>query len=162
MLPPASACARTGEAPVPPKKAGRALPATAETCRGIMHLSRRTIITTLLLLAFCLAGALASSGAATAIFTGKIQEIRKATALGLGKRETFYTIKLDTKPKYEFRFSEDDAVSYGLVDAAGPSMVVTPKMKKGLGWKVTLTCDGPTGSLSAPVYRVKALKRLDN
>jgi hypothetical protein len=49
-----------------------------------------------------------------------------------------------------------------LVDPAGPSMVATPKMKKGLGWKVTLTCDGPTGSLSAPVYRVKALKRLDN
>jgi hypothetical protein len=128
-----------------------------------MHLSRRTIITTLLLLAFFLAGALASYGApAVAIFTGKIQDIRKATALGLGKRETFYTIKLDTKPRYEFRFSEDDAVSYGLVDPAGPSMVVTPKMKKGLGWKVRLTCDNPTGSLSTPVYRVRSLERLDN
>ena len=128
-----------------------------------MKLSRKTIITTLLLLAFFLAGALASSGApATATFTGKIQDIRKATALGLGKRETFYTIKLDNKPKPEFRLSVEDAVHYGLVDPAGPSMVVTPKMKKGLGWKVTLTCEGPTGSLSAPVYRVKALKRLDN
>ena len=128
-----------------------------------MNLSRRTIITTLLLLAFCLAGASASSGApAVATFTGKIQDIRKATALGLGKRETFYTIKLDTKPKYEFRLSEDDAVSYGLVDPAGPSMVVTPRMKKGLGWKVRLTCDNPTGSLSAPAYRVRSLERLDN
>jgi hypothetical protein len=129
-----------------------------------MHLSRRTIITTLLLLAFCLAGALASYGAAaTGNFTGKIQDIRKATALGLGERETFYTIKLDSEPKPEFRLSVDDAVNYGLVDAAGPSMVVTPRMKKGLGWKVRLICDpDPSGSLSAPVYRVKSLIRLDN
>jgi len=140
------------------------LPATAETFRGIMHLSRKTIMTTLLLPAFFLSGALASYGAAaTPTFTGKIQEIRKGTALGLGKRETFYTIKLASEPKPEFRLSDDDAVHYGLVDPAGPSMVVTPKMKKGLGWKVTLTCDyDPTGSLSAPVYRVKALKRLDD
>jgi len=134
----------------------------AETCRGIMNLSRKTIMTTLLLLAFCLAGAPASYGAAAATFTGKIQEIRKGTALGPGKRETFYTIKLANEPKPEFRLSDEDAVSYGVVGPAGPSMVVTPKMKKGLGWKVTLTCDGPTGSLSAPVYRVKSLKRLDN
>jgi hypothetical protein len=128
-----------------------------------MHLSRKTIITTLLLLAFFLAGAPASSGApAIATFTGKIQDIRKATALGLGKRETFYTIKLDSQPRPEFRLSDDDAVYYGLVDPAGPSMVVTPKMKKGLGWKVRLTCDNPTGSLSAPVYRVRSLERLDN
>jgi hypothetical protein len=128
-----------------------------------MKLSRKTIMTTLLLLAFCLAGAQVSLGVPPiAIFTGKIQDIRKATALGLGKRETFYTIKLDSKPRYEFRLSEDDAVSYGLVDPAGPSMVVTPKMKKGLGWKVRLTCDNPTGSLSAPAYRVRSLERLDN
>jgi hypothetical protein len=136
----------------------------AETFRGTMNLSRRTIMTTLLLAAFCLAGALASYGApaATATFTGKIQDIRKGTALGLGKHGTFYTIKLASEPKYEFHLSEDDAVSYGVVDPAGPSMVVTPKMKKGLGWKVRLTCDNPTGSLSAPVYRVRTLERLDN
>jgi hypothetical protein len=128
-----------------------------------MNLSRKTIITTLLLLAFFLAGALASYGVpAIAIFTGKIQEIRKGTALGLGKKETFYTIKLASEPKYEFRLTEDDAVSYGVVDPAGLSMVVTPKMKKGLGWKVRLNCDNPTGSLSAPVYRVRSLERLDN
>jgi hypothetical protein len=126
-----------------------------------MHLSRKTIVTTLLLLAFCLAGALASYGAPTT-FTGKIQEIRMATALGPGKRGTFYTIKLDNQPRPEFHLSEDDAVHYGLVAAAGLSMVVTPKMKKGLGWKVRLTCDGPTGPLSAPVYRVRSLRRLDN
>jgi hypothetical protein len=128
-----------------------------------MNLSRKTIMTTLLLLAFFLAGALASSGApAIATFSGKIQDIRKATALGLGKRGTFYTIKLDSEPKYDFRLSDDDAVHYGLVDAAGPSMVVTPKMKKGLGWKVRLTCDDLSGPFSAPVYRVRSLKRLDN
>jgi hypothetical protein len=129
-----------------------------------MDLSRKTIITTLLLLTFFFAGAPASYGApAIATFTGKIQDIRKATALGLGKRETFYTIKLDSDPKPEFRLSEDDAVNYGVVDAAGPSMVVTPRMKKGLGWKVRLICDpDPSGSLSAPVYRVKSLIRLDN
>jgi hypothetical protein len=128
-----------------------------------MNLSCKTIITTLLLLAFCLAGALASYGApATATFTGKIQDIRMATALGIAKRETFYTIKLDSKPKAEFRLSVDEAVHYGLVDPAGPSMIVTPKMKKGLGWKVRLTCDNPTGPLSAPVYQVRSLKRLDN
>jgi hypothetical protein len=128
-----------------------------------MNLSRKTIITTLLLLAFFMAGALASYGAsAIAIFTGKIQDIRKATTLDPGKRGTFYTIKLANEPRTEFRLSDDDAVHYGLVAAAGPSMVVTPKMKKGLGWKVRLTCDNPTGSLSAPVYRVRSLERLDN
>jgi hypothetical protein len=127
-----------------------------------MHLSRKTIVTTLLVLAFCLAGALASSGApAIATYTGKIQDIRMATALGPGKRGTFYTIKLDNQPKMEFRLSVDKAVHYGLVDATGPSMVVTPKMKKGLGWKVKLNCDNPSGSLRAPVYRVRSLERLD-
>jgi hypothetical protein len=128
-----------------------------------MNLSRKTIMTTLLLLAFFLTGALASYGApAIATFTGKIQDIRKATTLGPGKRGTFYTIKLANEPRTEFRLSDDDAVRYGLVAAVGPSMVVTPKMKKGLGWKVRLTCDNPTGSLSAPVYRVRSLERLDN
>jgi hypothetical protein len=127
-----------------------------------MTLSRKTMMTTLLVLAFCLAGALASSGApAIATYTGKIQDIRMATALGPGKRGTFYTIKLDNQPKMEFRLSVDKAVHYGLVDAIGPSMVVTPKMKKGLGWKVKLNCDNPSGSLSAPCYRVRSLERLD-
>jgi hypothetical protein len=126
-----------------------------------MNLCRKAIMTTLLLLAFGLAGVLASYGA-PATFTGKIQDIRKATKLGPGKSGTFYIIKLDNRPKFEFRLAEDDAVHYGLVAATGPSTVVTPKMKKGLGWKVKLTCDNPSGSLSAPVYRVRSLERLEN
>ena len=126
-----------------------------------MNLCRKAILTTLFLLAFGLAGVLASYGA-PAIFTGKIQDIRKATTLGPGKRGTFYIIKLDNQPKAEFRLSEDEAVHYGLVAAAGPSTVVTPKMKKGLGWKVKLTCDNPSGPLSAPVYQIRSLERLEN
>ena len=30
---------------------------------------------------------------------------------------------------------------YGLIEQAGPTGVVTPKMSKGIGWKVKLTCD---------------------
>jgi hypothetical protein len=127
-----------------------------------MTLSRKILSTTLFLSAFCLAAALTSYAARPAIFTGKIQDIRKATALGLGKQGTFYSIKLDSQPKPDFHLSVDDAVRYGVIDPAGPSMVVTPKMKKGLGWKVRLTCEDPTGPLSAPVYRIKLLERLDN
>jgi len=126
-----------------------------------MRLSCKTLSISLFLSAFILAGALAAYGA-PAVFTGKVQDIRKATALGLGKKETFYTMKLDSEPNAEFHLSEEDAVHYGLIDPAGPSMVVTPKMKKRLGWKVRVTCGDPTGSLSAPVYRVKSLERLNN
>jgi len=126
-----------------------------------MTLSCKTLSMSLFVSGFILAGVLAASGA-PAVFTGKVQDIRKAAALGLGKKETFYTMKLDSEPRSEFHLSEEDAVHYGLIDPAGPSMVVTPKMKKGLGWKVRVTCDDPTGSLSAPVYRVKTLERLDN
>ena len=58
--------------------------------------------------------------------------------------------------------SVDFATERGqLARTAGPAQVVTPKMSKGLGWKVKLTCDAnKTGSLKTPVYKVISLERL--
>ena len=116
-----------------------------------------------LLLAIFLAGVGAAYAKSPIItFTGKIQEIRSATALDIGKADKFITIKLDTELKAEFRLSHEDAVRYGLIDPAGPSQVLTTRRSKGLGWKVRLTCDNdPQGSLTAPVYKVKSLERID-
>ena len=50
-----------------------------------------------------------------------------------------------------------------MIEAAGPTEVVTPKKSKGLGWKVKLTCDAnKTGSLKIPVYKVISLERLND
>jgi len=116
-----------------------------------------------LLLALLVIGVASAYGKASiVIFTGKIQEIRQATALGLGKHGKFMVIKLDNRPSYEFRLSADDAVHYGLIDASTPSQVVTPKHNKGLGWNVKVTCNNePTGPVDAPIYQVKDLERVD-
>jgi hypothetical protein len=125
------------------------------------HLPGKIIIT--LVLAFCLAGFIASAALASITFKGKIDEIRKANALGLGEHEIYFVIKLDSEPYKQFRMPTSDALSYGIIDQVGNSQIVTPKQSKGLGWKVKLECDpDPTGSLSRPVYRVKDLERLDD
>ena len=74
-------------------------------------------------------------------FTGKITEIARGTQLDVGKKDTFYMLRLDDYPKIEFRLASEDAVRFGVIEAAGPTAVVTPKKSKGLGWKVKLTCD---------------------
>jgi hypothetical protein len=100
-------------------------------------------------------------GQVTKTFTGKITEIARGTQLNFGKKGTFYMLRLEEYPYIEFRLAPEDAVRFGLVEAAGPTQVVTPKMSKGLGWKVTLTCDAnKTGSLKIPVYKVISLVKL--
>ena len=38
-------------------------------------------------------------------FTGKITEIARGTQLDLGKKDTFYILRLDDYPKIEFRLA---------------------------------------------------------
>ncbi len=103
------------------------------------------------------------SSSSAGVFTGKITSISKGSEMEPGRNESFYVVKLDSKPNAEFRLSPEQAVKYGVVAAAGNSAVVTPKDSKGLGWKVRLTCQGrPEGSLTAPVYQVKSLERINN
>ncbi len=103
------------------------------------------------------------AGQTTKTFTGKIVEIAKGTELDIAKTEVFYTVKLEEHPKFKFRLTPEDAVKFGIIDKTGPTGVVTPKMSKGLGWKVKLTCNASsTGELKAPVYKVISVERLEN
>ena len=112
-------------------------------------------------LVLVIAWAGAALGQATKTFTGKITEIARGTQLDVGKKDTFYILRLEDYPNIEFRLASEDAVRFGVIEAAGPTQVVTPKMSKGLGWKVKLTCDAnKTGSLKTPVYKVISLERL--
>jgi hypothetical protein len=114
-------------------------------------------------LALAIAWAGAAYGQATKSFTGKITEITRGTELDVGKKDTFYTLRLEDYPNTEFRLTSEDAVRFGVVAAGGPAQVVTSKMSKGLGWKVKLTCDAHKGgSLKAPLYKVISLVRLDD
>jgi len=114
-----------------------------------------------LALALVIAWAGAAQAQATKSFTGKITEISRGTQLDPGKRDTFYTLRLEDYPNIEFRLASEDAVRFGVVEAGGPAQVVMNKMSKGLGWKVKLTCDAnKSGSLKLPVYRVISLVRL--
>jgi hypothetical protein len=100
-------------------------------------------------------------GAASKTFTGKIVEIAKGTELDINRTATFYIVRLDEYPMVQFRLSLEDAVRYGVLEKAGPTGVVTPKMTKGVGWKVRLTCDpNYAGELKTPTYRVTALQKL--
>jgi hypothetical protein len=102
-------------------------------------------------------------GQASKTFTGKITEIAKGSELGVYKHGIFYTLRLDEYPGVQFRLSQDEAVRSGVIERTGPAEVVTPKMSKGLGWKVKLTCAGANfGDRSAPVYKVTSLERLGN
>jgi hypothetical protein len=126
-----------------------------KTCRGKIFIT--------ILLAICLTGIMAPAAQASVTFKGKIDEIRKATALGLGERDVFFVIKLNTEPYKLFRMTPNDALSYGIIDQVGNSQIVTPKQAVGLGWKVKLDCDpNPEGALNRPVYRVKDLEKLDD
>jgi hypothetical protein len=128
-----------------------------------MMLTRRNLALLALGLALVMAWTGAAQAQATKVFTGKITQIARAVELDLGKRENFYSVRLDEYPKTEFRVSSEEAVRSGIVDAAGPTGVVTPKMSKGLGWRVKLTCDAnKTGPLDAPTYRVMSLERLSD
>jgi hypothetical protein len=104
-----------------------------------------------------------AQGQASLPFTGKITEIARGTELDIGKKETFYILRLAEYPKTEFRLAAEDAVRFGVIEAAGPTAVVTPRQSKGLGWKVKLICDGKNlGLAKAPIYRVISLERLND
>jgi len=96
------------------------------------------------------------------IFTGKIEEISSRTDMmpNIGAREKFLIIKLDSKPKTEFRITAKNAARFGLIDNEEPGAVITPGKIKGLGWKVRLTCD-KKGTFGEPYYLVSNLEKLD-
>jgi hypothetical protein len=105
----------------------------------------------------------AAHGQASKPFTGKITEIARGTQLEIGKKDTFYILRLEDYPKIEFRLASEDAVRFGVIEAAGPTEVVTPKKSKGLGWRVKLICDGKNlGLVKAPIYKVISLERLND
>ena len=122
---------------------------------------RRSKVLMGLWLVLVIAWAGAAHAQASAPFTGKITEIARGTQLDLGKQGTFYILRLAEYPKTEFRVASDDAVRFGVIDAAGPTAVVTPRQSKGLGWRVKLICDGKNlGLVKAPIYKVISLERL--
>jgi len=123
--------------------------------------TRNGKIILILALVLFLAGVGPVLGQASKIFTGKISEIATGTELNIGKRATFYIVRLDEYVNVQFRLTSDDAVRYGLIEKAGPTGVVTPKMSKGIGWKVKFTCDpNYIGDLKTPTYRVTSLVKL--
>jgi hypothetical protein len=112
-------------------------------------------------LVLVIAWAGAVQGQVSKTFTGKIKEIARGIQLDIGKRDSYYMLRLEEHPNIEFRLASEDAVRFGVVEAGGPAQVVTPKMSKGLGWKVKLICDpDKAGSLKSPVYKVISLDRL--
>jgi hypothetical protein len=126
-----------------------------------MHVRHQSKVLLGLGLVLVIVWAGAAHGQVSKSFTGKITEIARGTQLDVGKRDTFYILRLDDYPKTEFRLASEDAVKFGVIEAAGPTAVVTPSKSKGLGWKVKLTCDAnKTGSLKVPVYKIISLERL--
>lgn len=125
-----------------------------------MLVTRKILLGMVLVLLLAYIGpVLAQSGKS---FTGKITEIAKGTELDLYKKDTFYILRLEEFPQIQFRLSPAEAVRSGVIEGTGNTEILTPKMTKGLGWKVRLTCDPkPTGELKTPVYKVLSLKRLD-
>ena len=114
-------------------------------------------------LVLVIAWAGAAHGQASKPFTGKITEIARGTQLDIGKKDTFYILRLAEYPNTEFRLASEDAVRFGVIEAAGPTAVVTPKQSKGLGWRVKLICDGNNlGLVKAPIYKVISLERLSD
>ena len=114
-------------------------------------------------LAFLLAGSGPVFGQATKTFTGKISEIARGTELDVDRHGNFYILRLEEYPQVSFRLSPEDAVRFGVIDPAGTTGLLTPKMSKGLGWKVKLTCEAKyTGKSESPTYLVIAVDRLEN
>jgi len=100
---------------------------------------------------------------ATKTFTGKITEIAMGTELDIAKYAKFYIVRLKEYPETQFRFTLEDAERYGLIARGGPTGVVTPKMSKGIGWRVKLTCDPYyAGDIKTPTYRVTELQKLED
>jgi hypothetical protein len=94
-------------------------------------------------------------------FTGTISEIARGTELDVGMHEIFYILRLKEYPDTEFRLSPKEAVKFGVVKAAGPTTVLTPKRCQGLGWKVKLTGKPAfTGWHKSNAYRVLSLQKL--
>ncbi len=94
-------------------------------------------------------------------FVGKIEEIAiKSVISPTGPMEKYLSIKLDSKPRLDFRVTSRDAVSFHLIDTAQPAAVLSPGKLKGQGWKVRLTCDKKT-TMGDPFYLVTNLERLD-
>jgi hypothetical protein len=105
----------------------------------------------------------AAYGQASKTFTGKISEIAKGTQLGIGKKDVFYTLRLAEYPKIQFRLSPEDAVRYGVIENTGTTAIVVPRMNKGLGWRVKLTCEAvDLSEFKASVYKVTSLVRLND
>ena len=114
-------------------------------------------------LAFLLAGSGPVFGQASKTFTGKISEIAKGSELDIAKRDIFYTLRLAEHPGILFRLTPEEAVRSGVIEATGNTVVLTPKMSKGLGWKVKLTCEARyTGESKSRTYLVLAVERLEN
>lgn len=114
-------------------------------------------------LAFLLAGSGPVFGQATKTFTGKISEIAKGSELDVDRHANFYILRLEEYPQVSFRLSPEDAVRFGVIDPTGTTGLLTPRMSKGLGWKVKLTCEARyTGVAESRTYRVLAVERLEN
>ncbi|MDD2902698.1 MAG: hypothetical protein PHU44_09730 [Syntrophales bacterium] len=94
-------------------------------------------------------------------FTGKIEEIAMKTMLSpMGGSEKMVTLKLNTHPKLEFRMRASDATMIGLITSQS-SAILMPNQVKGVGWKVTLTCEKKTTFGGEPVYLVTKLLKHD-
>ncbi len=114
-----------------------------------------------LALALLLARSGPAFGEATKTFTGKIIEIARGTELDVDKHENFYILRLEEYPQTSFRLSPEGAVRFGVIDPTGISGLLTPRMSKGLGWDVKLTCGASySGNSQSPTYRVITLERL--
>jgi hypothetical protein len=116
-----------------------------------------------LFLLICLVPVLAWAGSEKGLtYVGKIEEIATKTNMTpMGTREKVLVIKLDSKPKLNFRMAARDAARFGLIDNAQLKAVLTPGQVKGVGWKVRLTCDKEEQWGGEPIYQVVKLEKLD-
>ena len=100
---------------------------------------------------------------ATKTFTGKIAEIAMGAELDVAKYARYYIVRLKEYPNIQFRFTPEDAERYGLVARGGPTAVVIPRMSKGIGWRVKLTCNPLyAGDIKNPTYLVTGLEKLED
>ena len=114
----------------------------------------------LLAVLICLSTVFAAA-AANMTFTGKIVEIAMKTVLTpMGGSGKMVILKLDTEPSLEFQIRASDAKRIGLITSQS-SAILLPNQVKGVGWKVTLTCDKKTAFGGVPTYLVTKLVKLD-
>jgi len=117
----------------------------------------------LLLVLICVAPVVAGAASEGGLtFLGNIEEVSSKTQMTpMGATEKFLVIKLDSKPKIDFRITAGDAARFGLIDTTQPSAVLRPGQVKGIGWKVRLTCNKQERFAGGPIYMVVKLERLD-